>query len=401
MTTAPQLPFDRPNAVELAPLYAELRDQAPLTRVRTPAGDLVWLVTRYADARAVLSDRRLGRSHPSPQNAAKVSGAAVLGGPSGDFDTEQADSRRLRQLLTPAFSAKRMRALGEHVAELVTGCLDAMQAAHDASTGDGVDLHEHLAFPLPVLVICELLGVPYADRALFRKLSDRIGRLDDARDADLAMTEFVHYTSGLAEAKRAQPTSDVISDLVAAQLEYPTFADEDVARLAAGLIFAGHETTAGRIDLGVLMLLSDIRRRDAFIADPDGLLDGTVEEILRLASPGGLGIPRYAHTDLEIGGQTIARGDAVIVALGAANQDPTAFADPERFQPARSPNAHVGFGHGAHFCIGASLARTELRIVFPALFRRFPQLRLARPLGELTDRSDRLTGGVRELLVTW
>ncbi|WP_284747878.1 cytochrome P450 [Amycolatopsis sp. RTGN1] len=399
--TAPQLPFPRPNPVDLAPLYAALREESPLSRVRTPAGDLLWLATRYEDARALFGDPRLGRSHPAPETAAKLSGAAVLSGPTGDHDQEQEDSRRLRKLLAPAFSAKRMRALGDHVRDLVESCLDDMQAAHDRSPGEPVDLHAHLAFPLPVLVICELLGVPYADRDHFRALSDRIGRLDDVDDSRAAMTEFTAYTSKLAEAKRAEPGADVISDLVQAQQAYPGFTDTDVANLATGLLFAGHETTAGRIDLGVLMLLSDLRRRDAFAADPDGRVNDTVEEILRLASPGGLGVPRYAREDIEISGQTIARGEGVLIAVGAANRDPSVFAEPDEFDPARGPNQHLGFGHGAHFCIGATLACTELRTVFPALVRRFPRLRLAVDLRDIAHRHDQLTGGVRSVPVTW
>ncbi|TDD40981.1 cytochrome P450 [Saccharopolyspora elongata] len=399
--TAPQLPFARPNVLDLAPRYAVLRRQAPLTQVRTPTGDPAWLVTRHTEARALLSDPRLGRSHPAPETAAKVSDAALNSGPVGDYNTEQANHQRLRKLLAPAFSAKRMRALGDHIRELTDGCLDAMQAAHDRSPGEPVDLHEHLAFPLPVLVICELLGVPYEDRDLFRDLSDRIGRLNEGDVARTAMSEFKAYTSKLANTKRANPAEDVISDLVLAQRAFPTFTDEDLARLAAGLIFAGHETTAGRIDLGVLMLLSDVNRRDAFAADPDRQVEGTVEEILRRTSPGGLGLVRYAHEDIEISGHTIPSGDAVIIALGAANQDPAAFTDPEQFDPTRSPNPHLAFGHGAHFCIGANLARTELRTVFPTLFRRFPGLRLAVDLEDIAVRPNRLTGGLNEVPVTW
>jgi cytochrome P450 len=399
--TAPQLPFDRPNALDLAPLYAALRREAPLTRVRTPAGDTAWLATRHADARALFSDPRLGRSHPTPDTAARISDATIVSGPFTNYKTEKADSQRVRALLTPAFSARRMHALGDHVRELVDGCLDAMQAAQDRSPAEPVDLHEHLSFPLPMLVICELLGIPYADRDLFRDLSDRIGRLDGGDDTRTAMAEFTDYTRKLADAKRAQPTEDVISDLALAQRSSDTFTDENVAAIAAGLIFAGHETTAGRIDLGVVMLLSDFNRRASFEADPDGQVDDTVEEILRLAAPGGLGIPRYAHEDIEVSGQTIARGEAVIIAVGAANQDPSVFTNPEHFDPTRNPNPHIAFGLGAHFCVGASLARTELRTVFPALFRRFPDLRLAVDIDHIADRPDRLTGGVLALPVTW
>jgi pentalenolactone synthase len=189
--------------------------------------------------------------------------------------------------------------------------------------------------------------------------------------------------------------------LVLAQREDPTFTDEALAELAAGLLFAGHETTAGRIDLGVLRLLSDLDRRDALAADPDGLVAGTVEEILRMSAPGGLGLLRYAHADIELGEQTITRGEAVLIAANAANRDPEAFEEPDLFDPSRRPNTHLAFGHGGHFCIGASLARTELRVVFSTLFRRFPKLRLAIDIDDLVIRADRLTGGVTSVPVTW
>lgn len=400
-TGLPRLPFSRPDVLGVAPLFAELRRETPLANVRTPAGDRAWLALGHEQVRALLADRRLGRSHPDSNEASAVSESAIMGGPSGNHDTEAADHARMRALLTPAFSAKRMRALGDHVTGLVAECLDAMGAERARAPHQPVDLHAHLSFPLPALVISELLGVPVADREYFRDLSDRASRIDSGGDAAAAMAEFHAYTGRLADAKRAHPAQDVLSDLVRAQADDPSFTDDDVAGLAAGLLFAGHETTVNRIDLGVAMLLADPVRRDTFAADPEGRVDGTVEEILRLAAPSGLGVLRYACEDIEIGGQTVRQGDAVLLSTGAANRDPAAFGDPDTFDPSRAPNNHVAFGHGPYFCIGASLARTELRIVFPALFRRFPALRLAANVDELPVRSDKLTGGLTELPVTW
>ncbi|MET7339386.1 cytochrome P450 [Nonomuraea sp. NPDC005650] len=394
--SAPQLPLDRPNPLEVAPLYRVLRREAPLVRVTTPAGDPAWLVLGYDEAKQIFGDRRFGRSHPEPENASRVSQSALSGGPGVNYETEQHEHTRLRRLLTPAFSAPRMRRLTEWIEELTDRCLDDLAAA-----GAPADLHEKLAFPLPALVISELLGVPPQDRSHFGRLSERIGILDDAEVTQAAMAEFVEYTHRLAAAKRANPGPDVISDLVAAQAEDPTFSDDDVARLAAALIFAGHETTAARIDFGVLWLLSDLSRRDAFVADPDGRAQSTVEEILRMSAPAGLGLLRYAHEDVAIGGVTIARGDLVLISNDAANRDGSAFADPEEFRPGRKPNLHLTFGHGMHVCIGANLARTELRTVFPALFRRFPTLRLATDLDDITLLTNQLTGGVDKVLVEW
>ena len=401
VTDRPQLPFDRPNVLEVAPLFEVLRQEAPLTRVYTPAGDLAWLVTRYAQARDLFGDPRLGRSHPQPEQAATISQAAVQNGPSGDYETEQADHKRMRALLVPAFSANRMRKLTEHVRDLVDELLDGMRTAHDAAPDQPVDLHALLSFPLPVLVICELLGVPYADREYFHELSNRIGRMDSAGDAAIAETEFHAYLHELAETKRAEPGEDVITDLVRAQETDPAFTDAELARMGAGLLFAGHETTVNRIDLGVLMLLSDLSRRDVFASDPEGLAQRTVEEVLRLAAPSSLGLLRYAHEDIPVGDQLISRGDAVLISTPAANRDERVYPDPTTFDPTRSPNTHLSFGHGAHFCIGASLARTELKVVLTALFTRFPALRLAVPAEQLSIRAAHVAGGVSEVPVTW
>ena len=404
MTTraeAPELPLERPNLLEVAPLYEVLRREAPLVRVRTPAGDDAWLVTRYEQAREIWGDQRLGRSHPDPENAARLSAAAVNGGPSGDFATEETDHSRMRKMLIPAFSAKRMRRLGDHVQTLVDELIDAMAASHHATADGVVDLHELLAFPLPVLVICDLLGVPAGDRQLFRELSDRMSRLSGGADAVAARHEFLAYTARLAARKRTEPAEDVISDLVAFQQLDPAFTDEALAGLAAGLLFAGHETTMTRIDLGVLLVLTHPEQRRALLADSQGVVDGLIEEILRLSEPGGLGVLRYAREDLQVGEQTIGRGDAVILSTGVVNRDPEAFDDPAVFDPERSPNPHLSFGHGARFCIGASLARVELRAVFSTLFRRLPELELAVAVDDLAVRTDQLTGGVDSLPVRW
>ncbi|MBE1493713.1 cytochrome P450 [Amycolatopsis lexingtonensis] len=398
-TDAPRLPFERPNVLEIAPLFSVLRREGPVVGVTTPAGDPAWLVTGFEEVRAVFTDPRFGRSHPAPETASTLSDAAILSRPQGDHETEHVEHARMRKLLVPAFSANRIRRLAGHVQELADGCFDAMERAR--ADGGPVDLHEHLSFPLPVLVICELLGVPYEDRETFRVLSDRMGRMDIGTGAEAALDEFAGYMGRLAEAKRREPGEDVVSDLVRAQADDPAFGDDDLARLAAGLLFAGHETTSNRIDLGALYLLTDLARRDALAADPEGRVHGVVEEILRLSAPSGLGVLRYAHDDVELGGVRIARGDAVVLAIAAANRDEKVFPDPGAFDPGRKPNSHVAFAYGGWFCIGASLARTELRVVFGSLFRRFPGLRLAVDVDELRIRTNRVTGGVDRVPVLW
>jgi cytochrome P450 len=387
----PQLPFPRRDQLDVPPKYRELRGEEPISRVRTQAGDEAWLVTGYEGVRRLLADERLGRSHPEPETAPRISNSVVLGGPRGDYATEKAEHERMRKLLAPAFSARRMKALSDHVQDLVNDLLDRM-----ATKSPPVDLHEHFSFPLPVLVICELLGVPYEDRERFRGLSDGMTNMTDPVAAAAAMEELSAYIHGLVLEKRRHPAEDVLSDMANMDAE-----DKEIADLGAGLLFAGHETTVNRIDYGVVFLLGDLAQRDALARDPS-LAPGVVEEVLRMAAPSDHGLVRYAKTDIEFGDVTIRRGEAVLILTGAANRDERVFPEPDVFdigRDARDP--HVAFGYAQHHCIGANLARVELRAVFGTLLQRFPTLELAEPLQRLRTRTGHLTGGFVELPVTW
>jgi pentalenolactone synthase len=346
--------------------------------------------------KAVYQDERVGRSHPEPEKAARIWDAAIAGGPTGNYDTEKADHLRMRRLLAPAFSARRMERLRAHVEELVEGLLDDL-----AGTAPPADLHESLSFPLPALVICELLGVPFADREDFRRWSSGAADASDAQASRAALETLTRYMYRLMELKRRDPGEDVISDLVAAA-PAEGLADIDIAQLGAGLLFAGHETTVARIDLGTVLLLTNHAQRQALERDP-ALLPGAVEEILRYVVPSPLGlVPRYAHADLTVAGVDIRAGEAVLLDFTAANRDPAVFADPDTFDIARAAaNSHVAFGYGSHFCLGASLARVELQSVFATIFTRFPTLRLAVPATALRLRDTSMTGGLSTLPVTW
>lgn len=386
-----QLPFEQADPLRAAPLLRQLQTQGPTHRIRTAVGDEAWLVTGYEQVRRLLADDRLGRSHPDPANAARSGESALFGGPLGNYDTEQADSARLRTLLAPHFSPKRMRALRPRVQALTGELLDGLTARTPP-----VDLQEVLALPLPLLVICELLGVPYADRDRFRAWTDAAGDVQDRTRSEQGLGDLFGYGQDLVARKRREPGDDVISRLC----DTEGLTDAEIAGLAMSLLFAGHETTVVHIGMGMLLLLAHPDQRQALLADPD-LVGRAVEEILRAPGKGGGGIPRYARTAIDIDGVHIAAGDLVLLDNGAANHDTTVFADPDRFDITRTAGAHLTFGHGGHYCIGAPLARIELQTVFAQLIPRFPTMRLAVPITELRLRTGQLTGGLADLPVTW
>ncbi len=371
-------------------------------RVTTPAGDPAWLITTYATIKQLLNDPRLGRSHPDPQRAPRYSDAAIFGQPVGSPETEQAEHAQWRALLTRSFSARRMELLRPRVQALADGLIEALLRETPP-----VDFHAAVSFPLPVLVICQLLGVPFEDHENFRRWSDDAADMTDAQRSRAGWGQLFSYMLQLVQRKRDQPEEDVISDLLAVQAYSSALTDQGIAQLTAGLLFAGHETTVSAIDRGVILLTSNPAQVEMLRADA-ALVASAVEEVLRhpdpvqpedAAPPGGL--PRYAHADIDVDGVTIAAGDLVLLALHEANVDTSLFPRPREFDVSRADNPHLTFGHGSHYCIGAPLARIELQVVLGTLVDRVPGLRVAIPVGELRHKSHLLTGGLAELPVTW
>ena len=391
----PALPFERPDVLDVPPVLRHLQAEHPICRVRTPAGDPAWLVTRYDDVRALFADARLGRSHPDPGRAPRYSNSALLGAPMVSRDAEQAEQARMRRVLTRSFMVKRMNALRPRVQALVDGVLDRIDELPQP-----VDLHVELALPVPILVICELLGVPYEDRDRFRQWSDDAGNFADRERAHAGLAALHTYMREQLRERRRERREDVLSDLVAEGDADPTFTEDRMTGIAGGLLFAGHETTVTRIDFGVLLLLTDDDQRRALLADP-ALVPGAVEEILRVAVPGAGVLPRYALADIEIADVLIRDGDLVLLSAAIANRDGRAFREPDRFDVRRDQHQHLTFGHGHHFCLGAGLARVELQTVIGTLFHRFPTLRLAVPIEQLPRREGFLTGGLEALPVVW
>jgi cytochrome P450 len=386
-----QLPFEQTHPLQVAPLLRRLQRDGVIHRIRTAVGHDAWLVTGYEQVRALLADDRLGRSHPDPDNAARTGESALFGGPLGNYDSEAADSARMRTLLQPHFSPKRMRAFRPRVEELTAHLLDDL-----AEHGSPADLHQALALPLPILVICELLGVPYADREQFRAWTEAAGDVRDRARSESGLGELFGYGQRLVARKRKEPGDDFISRMCASG----EVSDDEVAMMSMFMLFAGHETTVVAIGMGALCLLTNPGQQQTLADDPN-LVTTAVEEMLRTQGTGGGGIPRYARTDLQIGDVTVRAGELVLLDSGAANHDAAVFSEPDRFDVTRHAVPHLTFGHGGHYCIGAPLARMELQAVFSQLLARFPQMRLAVPVEELRVRADVLTGGLVALPVEW
>ncbi|MER7172125.1 cytochrome P450 [Streptomyces mesophilus] len=386
-----QLPFEQSHPLQVPPLQQRLQREGPVHRVRTATGDPAWLVTGYDDVRSLLGDDRLGRAHPNPDLAARTNRSALFGGPMGNLATERADHSRMRSLLQPHFTPARMRAFRPRIENLTAQLLDDL-----ARQGPPSDLHTTLALPLPILVICELLGVPYEDRDRFRSWTQAAADIHDQERSEQGLGELFVYGLELVAAKRRAPGDDVISRLCRTE----GVGDEEAAMLAMALLFAGHETTVVQLGLGALLLLTEPDRWARLHKNPD-LLPGAVEEMLRLPGKATGGIPRYARTRFVLHDVTIEAGDLVLLDSAAANHDPVAFPHPERFDPQRRNVSHLTFGHGIRYCIGAPLARLELQTAFAQLTDRFPAMALAVPLEGLRLRTDVLTGGLTELPVRW
>ncbi|MGH2769145.1 MAG: cytochrome P450, partial [Actinomycetota bacterium] len=381
----------------------EMKPDGSVQRVVNAAGDPAWLVSGYERVKELLGDPRISRSHSDPRHPVRLTQPALFGGPMGDPETERADHARMRRLLTRSFSARRMENLRPRVERIVEELLAEMDRS-----GPPADFHEVVAFPLPILVICELLGVPAADREDFCRWSDEATHMDHPARSRAGLQSLWRYIGALVERRHSIPGEDVISDLLEAAKLDPMLTDDAVAHIAAGLLFAGHQTAVGIIDRGAVLLLTHPEQREALQRDP-GLAPLAVEEILRYPSPlertrgarRGGGLPRYATVDIELDGVTIAAGDLVMFALQDANQDEELFPDPARFDITREKNPHLSFSHGLHFCLGAPLARMELQHLFRRLFQTFPTLRLAVPVHELRPIREAVAGRVAELPLSW
>ncbi|MFR9727707.1 cytochrome P450 [Saccharopolyspora sp. MS10] len=401
MTTAEpkSFPFSEPERLDPEPLFEELRQQ-PLTRVRLPYGEPGWLATRYEDVKVVLGDRRFSRAASVGRDEPRM--RPLQSPPDSILSADPPEHSRLRRLVMKAFTQRRVELLRPRAQEIADGLVDGM-----LDRGAPADLVEDFALPLPITVICELLGVPYEDRADFRVWSD----------AFLSTTKFTpeevgrsvelmrEYVAGLIAQRRGtrhvQERDDLLSGLVAARDDDDRLSEDEMLSLAQAILVAGHETTATQIPNFVYALLRHPDQLARLRADL-GLVPRAVEELMRYIPLGnGAGIARYATEDVELGGVTVRAGEPVLPSTASANRDPAVYSDPDALDLLREEPSHVGFGHGAHHCLGAPLARMELQVALDVLLRRLPDLRLA--LGEEgVEWKDGLsTRGPERMPVSW
>ncbi|NEB02898.1 cytochrome P450 [Streptomyces sp. SID13726] len=397
-----RLPMPSDSPLEPPAEWEGLRRRCPVATVELPSGDRAKLLTRYDDVKALLSDPRFSRPNAA-DGAARIAPRGA-GGPAADGDgalnlpDKGEPHQRWRRQVGKYFTARRMTALRPGMTRTAEDLVDAM-VAH----GQPGDLKAAVGFPLPVYVICDILGVPATDRDRFSHWSDaflNVTRYTGEQSA-ASQAEFMEYLSAHIAATREHPGDDLISMLIKeSEGEGEGLSDTELLGTAMGLLVAGHETTANMIGKMVAMLLAHRDRWERLLADP-ALVRTAVEEALRFDTNLGFGMRRYLTEDVEVGGETLPGGTTVVCSMPAANRDEDAFTGADEMDLTRSPNPHLTFGAGPHSCLGQALARTELQIVLEVLLRKLPGLELAVPAEELQLIEGLLVGGLTTVPVRW
>lgn len=394
---APSYPMERACPLDPPPEMAELRDHEALRRVRLWDGSTPWLVTRYEDVRAVLTDPRFSADNRTPGYPPTSPGMQKRRREMPNFiSMDDPEHARYRRMLAADFNVAHAEALRPMIEKVVEEFLDSLAAAPTP-----VDLVTAFALPVPSMVICRMLGVPYADHDFFQAQSSRLVDINTAADDALAAAITIRdYLADLVAERERTPQDDLLGRLAARVCDGELGRDE-AASMGQLLLVAGHETTANMISFGTLTLLGDPEQAATVRDGDDAVLRSAVDELLRLLTVTHLGRRRAALEDVELDGVTIAAGEGVIAAHDVANRDPESFDEPDRLDVHRKPNPHVAFGHGVHQCLGQHVARVELQIAYPRLLRRFPGLRVTETLEALSFRDDMVTYGPRALPVAW
>jgi cytochrome P450 len=398
--TVATLPISRSCPYAPPAEHVRLREEAPVSRVRLPNGSIAWALARHEDIRTMLADPRFSSDRRKPGfpsfGPSRSAGDASGGFPLSLVGMDEPEHQVARRSVVGEFTVKRMAALRPRIQQIVDEHIDAILAGPRP-----VDLVQALSLPVPSLVTCGLLGVPYSDHDFFQGHSGRLlRRTTPPEERGRIVMELLSFLDDLVAGKEAEPTDDLIGRQIRKQRDAGTTDHQALVHLGLLLLVAGHETTANMISLGTIALLR--RPEDiATILENPGKTPEAVEELLRYFTISEFAVSRVATEDVEIGGMTIRAGEGVLILGNAANRDPAAFDDPDELDIERGAMNHVTFGYGAHQCLGQNLARLELQIVFDTLFRRIPGLRLATPAEDLPFKDDAAVYGVYELPVTW
>ncbi|MFE0027225.1 cytochrome P450 [Amycolatopsis sp. NPDC059021] len=404
-SAAPATSFPLPRTCPFSPPpeYRRMRDEGRVARVDLPSGQRAWVLTRLEDVRAMLTDPRFSSDRFNPgfpltveriqqteEEARKSPFKVSL------INMDAPEHGRARREVVGEFTVKRMRALQPRIQQIVDEHIDAILAGPKPA-----DLVQALSLPVPSLVICELLGVPYEDHEFFQQRSSRLlNRATDAHERQQAADELRKFLDELVTAKEAAPGDDLLGRQILKQRETGEVDHLGLVGMAFLLLVAGHETTANMISLGTLTLLENPDQLATIKADPGKTLDA-VEELLRYFTIAEFATSRVTTEDVEIAGVVIPKGEGVIGLSNSANRDESAFENPDTLDIERGARHHVAFGFGAHQCLGQNLARMELQIVFDTLFRRIPTLKLATSVDDLPFKNDSQIYGLYELPLTW
>ncbi|HSI67567.1 MAG TPA: cytochrome P450 [Planococcus sp. (in: firmicutes)] len=376
------------------PAYEKLREIDPVHQVLFPDGQRGWMVTRYEEAVKVLKDQRFIKDF-SKLYGGKMDQMSVF--TQNMLFSDPPDHKRLRSLAQKAFTPRMISGMRERIHEIAEELLD------EVSEQGEMKLIDDFAFPLPIIVICEILGVPSEDRDKFRLWSNSLieGTSGEAGVSVYQhMTDFIQYLGQWFAQVKADPKDDLISKLMEAEEEGNRLTEKELYGLVSLLIIAGHETTVNLIGNSILALLAHPDQRELLLERPE-LIPQAIEESLRFDGPVEFSTSRWAGEDLVLSGKAINRGDLVIVALNSANHDPKQFQKPEMFDLTREKSPHLAFGHGIHFCLGAPLARLEGEIALSSLLKRMPNMKLRVDENELEWRSGMIVRGVKEIPLTF
>jgi cytochrome P450 len=389
-------PFGPNVGLQIDPMYFWLQENEPLARVKLPYGDEGWLLTRHGDVRAALADPRFSLAEATVRDVPRMNperAGAIL----TDLDPPQ--HTRLRRLVAKAFTVRRVEQLRAQAEQIANDLLDEMVKA-----GSPADLVQAFAVPLPGLMICELIGVPYADRDEFREWVGAFMAVTalTVEQRMAHMGSLAGYLAKLAAQRRQTPTDDLLGALVVASDEGDRLTEDEVIQLTLLILAAGYESTASQITNFTYALLTHPDQLTLLRSRPE-LMPGAVEELLRWVPLPNIAdsLPRYALADVEISGGTVAAGQPILLAWHAANRDPRVFTDPHRLDLTRQPQGHLMFGHGAHHCLGAQLAHMDIQVALTALLNRLPELRLAVPEDDVEWKTGLAIRGPIALPITW